>query len=121
MRAIKYLLITVVATLLVSIGAFAKDKDKDSGTFDLTQTVKLGSTVLHPGHYKAEWTGPNNALRVSILEHGKTVATVKGTLEELPQAAPYDSVTIRARQDQSKRVKEIRFDNRKDALKLAGA
>ena len=119
MRAFKYLLTIVAATLLLSLGAFAKDKD--SGNFDLTQTAKVGSTVLHPGHYKAEWTGPENNLNVSIIEHGKTVATTKGKLETLPQAAPYGAVTIRTHKDQSKRLEEIQFNNRRNALQLTGA
>ena len=119
MRRIKYGFTILATALLLSLGVFAKDSN--SGKFDLTQTAKLGSTVLHPGHYKAEWTGPENALHVTILENGKTVATAKGALEELPQAASYNAVTVRTRKDQSKRVEEIQFNNRKDALKLAGA
>ena len=70
--------------LVFSLGAFAKDKDKDSGSFDLTQTARVGSTLLQPGHYKAEWTGPKDALQISVLDHGKTVATATGNLKELP-------------------------------------
>ena len=55
------------------------------------------------------------------MEDGKTVATPKGQMEELPQAAPYDSVTVRTRKDQSKRVEQIQFNNRKEALELTGA
>ena len=119
MRAIKYFVTIIASALLLSLGAFAKDRN--SGKFDLTQTAKVGSTVLQPGNCKAEWTGPENALKVSILEHGKTVATAKEKLEELSQAAPYNAVTMRTLKNQSKRVEEIEFGNHKDALKLAGS
>lgn len=117
MRSLKYLAFTAAAALIFSAGAFAKDSN--SGKFDLTQTAKIGSTMLQPGHYKAEWTGPNNALQVSITEHGKKVATTQGKLKELPTKSPYNAVAIRT--DHSQRLDEIDFANRTDALVLAGS
>ena len=67
MRSLKYLALTAAAALIFSVGAFAKDFH--SGSFDLDHTARIGSTVLAPGHYKAEWTGPNDALQVSIVQH----------------------------------------------------
>lgn len=114
MRSLKYVALTAAAALIFSVGAFAKDSN--SGSFDLTQTAKIGSTMLQPGHYKAEWTGPNNALQVSIEHHGKTVATTQGHMKELPTKSPYNAVVIRTKGSQ--RVDEIDFSNRTDALVL---
>ena len=114
MRSLKYVALTAAAALIFSVGAFAKDSN--SGNFDLTQTAKIGSTMLHPGHYKAEWSGPSNALQVSIVEHGKTVATTEGHMKELPTKSPYSDVIIRT--TGSQRVDEIDFSNRTDALVL---
>lgn len=118
LQAIKYLLTTVAVALLLSLGAFAKDNN--SGSFDLEQNVQVGSTTLKPGHYKAEWTGSGDSLQVSILQSGKTVATAEGKLKALPQAASYNSVTLRTLDNQSKELEEIEFSNHKDALVLGG-
>lgn len=119
MRSIQYVALLAVLTLMFSLGAFAKSSN--SGGFDLGQTARIGSTVLHPGHYKAEWVGPSNALQISILEHGKTVATTQGNLKQLPEKSPNDSVTLRTHRDNSAQVDEIDFSNRSQALTFGGS
>jgi hypothetical protein len=114
MRSLKYLALTAAAALILTAGAFAKDSN--SGKFDLSQPAKIGSTMLQPGHYEAQWTGPNDALQISIRQHGKTLATAQGRLKELPTKSPYTDVVIRT--DQSKQLDEIDFANRMDALRL---
>ena len=109
--------ITGSLALVFSLGAFAKETN--SGSFDIGQNAKIGRTLLKPGHYKAEGTGPTNALNVKIMEHGKTVATTKGHLKELPTKSPYDAVEFRS--DKSQRVDEIDFSQRSEALVLAGS
>lgn len=116
MRSLRYLALTAAVALVFSAGAFAKDSN--SGNFDLTQTVRIGSTMLQPGHYKAEWTGPSNALQVSIVEHGKTVATTQGKLKVLPSKSPYTSVAI---QRENQKLNEIDFSGSRDALVIAGS
>jgi hypothetical protein len=118
MQSLKYLGLLVSIALFLSLGAFAKNVN--SGSFDLEQTAKVGSTVLQPGHYKAEWTGPETAVKVSILQNGKTVATTGGSIKKLPSKAQNDSVTIKTLPDNSTRVDEIDFNNRTEALLLSG-
>jgi len=120
MRLMKFLALSSALALALSVAAFAKDKDANSGKFDLDQQARVGSAVLQPGHYEAEWSGPSQAVHVSILSHGKTVATSQGQVKELPEAAPYSAVTVRTLKDQTKQVDEIDFHNRKDALVLSG-
>jgi len=118
MQSLKYLGVLVPIALFLSLGAFAKNVN--SGSFDLEQPAKVGSTVLQPGHYKAEWTGPESAVKVSILQNGKTVATAEGSIKELPSKAQQDSVTIKTLPDNSSLVDEIDFNNRTQALLLSG-
>ena len=118
MQSLKYLGLLVSIALFLSLGAFAKNVN--SGSFDLEQPTKVGSTVLQPGHYKAEWTGSESAVKVSILRNGKTVATAEGSLKELPSKAQHDSVTIKTLPDNSTCVDEIDFNNRTEALILSG-
>src|SRR5215469_8764488 len=115
MRFVQYLALLATFALTLSLGAFAKEAN--SGNFDIGQNATIGRTLLKPGHYKAEWTGPNNALNVKIIEHGKTVATTRGHLKELPAKSPYDAVQFRT--DKSQRLDEIDFNNRTEALVLA--
>ena len=119
MKPMKYVASLAALAIAFSLGAWAKTFN--SGSFDLTDAARIGSTVLQPGHYKAEWTGSDTALQISILQHGQTVATTHGSLKELPSKAPYTAVSTRARRDNSRQVNEIDFNNRTDALVLAGS
>jgi hypothetical protein len=118
MQSLKYLSLSVAIALVLCAGAFAKDAN--SGSFDLDQPAKVGSTVLQPGHYKAEWTGTANNVTVSIVQKGKTIATAPGTLKQLPSKSPYSAVTLKPTQNNSQRVDEIDFNNRSEALVLSG-
>lgn len=118
MRALKYLASLAAFALILSAASFANDIN--SGNFNLDQPAKVGSTVLQPGHYKAEWNGPNNALKVNILQHGKTVATAEGHIKQLPAKSPYDAVSTKKQSDNSQRLDEIDFNNRTEALVLQG-
>jgi hypothetical protein len=103
---------------MLSLGVFAKDFN--SGTFDLADSAKIGSTVVPPGHYKAEWNGPSNAVKVSILKNGKTVAIANAKIKELPTKASSDAVTVRNENDNTKRVDEIDFNHHREALVFPG-
>lgn len=112
----KYLGSFIAVGLILCAGSFAKDIN--SGKFDLAQKARIGSTMLEPGHYKAEWAGPTNDLTVSILQKGKTMATTRASIKELPSRADEDSVTI---DSVKQRVDEIDFSNRTEALVFSGS
>ena len=118
MRSLKFLTAFVAVAFCLSLSALARDTN--SGKFNLQQSAKVGSTVLPPGQYKAEWTGNGNDLNISIIKNGKTVATTRGTLKQLEQKAPYGAVTLKTLPDNSARVDEIDFNNRSDALVFGG-
>lgn len=118
MRSMKFLAAFVAVAFCLSLTALARDAN--SGKFNLEQSAKVGSTVLQPGQYKAEWTGNGNNLNISIIKDGKTVATTTGTLKQLPSRAPYSAVTLKTLPDNSASVDEIDFGNRTDALVFGG-
>jgi hypothetical protein len=120
MKSANYMISFVAIALILSLGAFAKDKDKQEGKFTLSNTVRVGTTQLQPGDYKAEWSGPANALKVDILENGKTVATTDGKIKDLPKRADYDSVTLKNLDNNTKTIDEIGFRNRTEELVLGG-
>jgi len=119
MRPLKYLASFTAVALMLCAAAFSKDIK--SGSFDLAEPAHVGSTVLQPGHYKAEWTGTQSAVKVSILQNGRTVATAQATLKQLPAKASANAVSLETLQNNSKRVDEIDFNNRSEALVLSGA
>src|SRR5260370_7062151 len=90
MKFARYFASFGILTLVLSMGAFAKDNH--SGNFTLFDTVRVGSTELEPGHYKAEWTGSADNVKVDILQNGKTVTTAQGTIKNLGQPSPYTAV-----------------------------
>ena len=118
MKIAKYFASFAILTLALSLGAFAKDNH--SGSFTLFETVRVGSTDLEPGHYKAEWSGTANDVKVDILRDGKTVATTQGAIKNLPQPSPYNAVSTKTLQDNTKALDEIDFNNRSEALVLGG-
>ena len=118
MRSLKYVALTAAAALIFSIGAFAKNSH--SASFDLGQTATVGSTLLQPGHYKAEWNGPDNALQISIVQHGQTIATTQGRMKTLPSKSANTAVQIRNDSSHQK-IDEIDFANHTEALVLSGS
>jgi hypothetical protein len=118
MKFVQYFTFFTVIALVLSVGALAKDSH--SGNFTLADTVQVGSTQLAPGNYKAEWDGPADNVKINIVRHGKTVATTEGKIKDLQQPAPYDAVALKTLGNNTKALDEIEFNNRNEALVLAG-
>ncbi len=119
MKALSYLSICALLTLMLSMSAFAKDKD--SGNFSLTKSAVVGTTTLSPGQYKAEWSGPANSVNVEILQRGKVVATTHGKVEDLQHPSPYTATTVKTLANNTQRLDAIQFNNRTQELVLHGA
>ena len=118
MKSLKYLASFTAVALLLCAASFARDNSK-SGGFDLAEPAHVGTALLQPGHYKAEWTGPDTNLTVSILKNGKTVATSQATMTQLPSKASQSEVTIKKLNDNNQ-IEQIQFNNRTEALTLSG-
>ncbi len=119
MKFIAYLASVAMLALMISANAFAKDSH--SGNFTVAEHVRIGSTMLAPGNYKAEWSGPANNLKVDILHNGKTVATADGRMKDLPQRAPYTAVVTKTLPNNTKAVDELEFNHRTVAIVFPGA
>jgi|SRR5271170_3636932 hypothetical protein len=114
MKSLHYFASFAVLALALSASAFARDHN--SGTVNLSDTTRVGSTELAPGDYKVEWNGPADDVKINFLQHGKTVATTEGHIKDLPARAPYNAVAVKTLDDNSKALDEIQFDNRTEAL-----
>lgn len=109
--------LTLLATLLFALTAVTFAANKNQGNFTLPETARVGSTDLSAGDYKAEWKADSDgAVKVDILQHGKTVATVQGKLKDLPSSASHDTVILRSLGNNANAIDEIDFGNRKQAI-----
>jgi hypothetical protein len=109
--------LTSLAMLTVALTTVTFAASKNQGNFTLSDAARVGSTNLLPGDYKAEWTEEaGGAVKVEILQHGKTVATAEGKLKDLGRPSPYNAVITEQRSDNAKAIGEIDFSNREQAL-----
>lgn len=109
----KYLALLSTLTLLSTLCAFARDKNRHS--VDITDPVKIGATQLSPGNYKVEWQEAGPSVQVKFLQGGKTVATAPATLKMNDAQVTQDDVVIQTVADQ-KVLREIDFAHQKEAL-----
>jgi hypothetical protein len=117
MKALVRLTWLAVLTFALTTIAFAARKNQ--GNFTLNDTARVGSTELHPGQYKAEWTPENGgAVKVEILQRGKTIVTAEGKLKDLQRPSPYDAVVMAPVNGNQESIAEIDFSNQKQVLVL---
>jgi hypothetical protein len=109
----------LLCAFALTLSTLALAKAKNEGSFDLAQAASFGSVQLPPGHYKAEWTGTNGLVDVSLIYEGKTILTTKAELKELARPAANNAVTLRTTSGHNERIEEIQFNNRKEALFLS--
>lgn len=63
--------------VLFAAPAFAS---QNSSTVDLTDSIKVGSTLLPSGSYKVTWTGSGSAVQVTLAQKGLASVTVPATV-----------------------------------------
>lgn len=114
--------ISLLATVAFALSLTALAKDVQSGNFTLNSPAQVGSTQLAPGQYKAEWSGPADAVKIEIMQHGRTVAMTEGQIKDLQRPAPYSAVMVKpaANNSNEKALSEIDFSHRSEALVLSG-
>jgi len=118
MKTLICVMLVGMFTVVLTTATFAANKNE--GNFTLTDTLRVGSTELRPGDYKAEWKEEaGGAVKVDILEHGQTVATAEGKLKDLQERAPYSAVVTKPLGNNARTIEEIDFSNQKQALVLA--
>jgi hypothetical protein len=116
MKSLKFGALALAAAVILSMGAFAKDKNE--GKFTLTNPAQIGSTQLKPGDYKAVWEGTGSDVQVKILQGKDVVATTSAKLVDKQNTS--DSVTLGGA-DNVKTVDEIDFARAKKALVFGSA
>lgn len=114
MKFAKYSVVFALLAFILSLSAFAKDRNE--GKFTLSQAAQIGSTQLKPGDYKVTWDGTGSDVQVKILQGKNVVATTSAKLVDKSVGA--DAVTLGG-SGEVKTVEEIDFSHQKQALIFA--
>lgn len=111
----KTLVALIGLALLLPLSALAA---KNQTNISISQAVQVGATQLQPGDYKVQWEGDASAVKVTILQGRKTVATSSGKLVDRDQPAHYNAVVLKPGTGDTKVIDEINFANQKQVLVL---
>jgi hypothetical protein len=114
MKQSKYIVMSSMLALLLSVSAFAADKNQHSVT--IPDAVQVGNTQLKPGNYKVEWQGAGSEVQVIFLLNGKTVASVPGTFKANDSNVMQDDLVTRTTSANTRTLKEIDFSHDKESL-----
>lgn len=114
MAKIKNTALLAVVALMLSVCAFARDKNQHS--VEIPDSVQVGGTPLQPGTYKVEWQGAGPQIQVNFVRDGKTVATAPGTLKTNDPQVVQDDVVTETTSANTKTLKEIDFAHNKESL-----
>jgi hypothetical protein len=114
MKYIRCLTLVSTVILLLSLSAFARDRNEHR--LSLTDPVQVGASQLAPGDYTLEWQETGPAVQVKFMQNGKTVATASGTLKTNDTEVTQDAVVTQTVSARIKILKEIDFKHQKEAL-----
>lgn len=102
--------LAVAAVLLFAAVVWASTRT-DTAKYDVTQTVKIGSTQLNPGSYTLKANESQDQLRV--VQDGKTVATVPCHWVKLNHKANNSEIL-----SSQNRVTRVEFRGRQEAVRI---
>lgn len=116
MKVLRLFAMLFAGSLLLSTAALAaKNKKKDIHLYE-DATVK--GTLLHPGDYKVEWSGPGPNVSLSIIQDGTTVATVPARVVAENTAHDHDGYVLQNAKNGNKSIEEIFFSGKKYDLRI---
>ena len=116
MKVLRFAAILFAGSLLLSTAALAVKTNKKS--MHLYEDAKVKGTLLHSGDYKVEWSGPGPNVRVSIVQSGTTVATVRARVVTETTAHDHDGYVLQSAKNGSKAIEDIFFSGKKYDLKI---
>jgi len=101
--------------LMLTLAAAPALAAKNSQSFNLAQTVKVGTTELAPGDCKVTWTGTGDAVQVTLNNNGKSITVPAKLVAEKHDHKGYTVI----RQGGSDQLETIQFSN--VSLQLQGS
>jgi hypothetical protein len=111
------MLAVMVFLLMMTVAAFAKDKNHHS--VEITETVQVGAGQLVPGEYTMEWNESGPTAEVDFLQNGKSVLRTPAKVVNLPHPAEADSVTMNNETDNTRTLEEVEFGGHKEAFSFS--
>src|SRR5262252_8995166 len=117
MKVLRSVAILFAGSLLLSTTALATTKINKKD-MHLYENVKIKGTTLQPGDYKVEWSAPGPNVRVSIVQSGTTVATVRARVVTETTAHDHDGYVLQSAKNGSKAIEDIFFSGKKYDLKI---
>ena len=119
MKTLRGLMLAVVTfSLMVTVAAFARDKNHHSVV--IPETLQVGTTRLAPGEYTMEWNVSGATAEVSFVQNGKSVAQAPAKIVSiLPVRSASDSLTTRTTTDNTKALEEVEFGGHKEAFSFS--
>ncbi len=117
MKKLRGLMLAVVTfSLMVTVAAFAKDKNHHSVV--IPETMQVGTTRLAPGEYTMQWTESGATAEVSFVQYGKSVAQAPANIVNLARPSASDSLTTRTETGNTIALEEVQFGGHKEAFSL---
>jgi hypothetical protein len=118
MKKLRGLMLAVVTfSLMVTVAAFARDKNHHSVV--IPETLQVGTTRLAPGEYTMQWTESGATAEVNFVQNGKSVAQAPAKIVNLARPSASDSLTTRTTTDNTKALEEVEFGGHKEAFSFS--
>jgi hypothetical protein len=118
MKVLRFLALAGMLTMIFPLASLASENSAKAQKKNVAvaDQVVLAGRTLKPGQYKVEWQGNGPMVNVSFLQSGKTVLTDPAKVTQLSAKAPYDAVVENTRQNGTKTINEIEWNNQREAL-----
>jgi hypothetical protein len=115
MKTLRGLMLAVVTfSLMVTVAAFARDKNHHSVV--IPETLQVGTARLAPGEYTMEWNVSGETAEVSFVQNGKSVAQASAKIVNLARPSASDSLTTRTETGNTVALEEVEFGGHKEAF-----
>jgi hypothetical protein len=118
MKVLRLLALAGMLTMVFPLASLASNNSacEQKKNVNLADQVVLAGKTLAPGQYKVEWQGNGPNVKVNFVKSGKTVVTAPAKVAQLNSKAPYDAVVENTRKNGTKTIREIEWNNQRQAL-----
>jgi len=117
MKVLRLLALAGTLTMVFPLASLASNNTAEQKkNVQIADQIVLAGKTLPAGQYKVEWQGNGPNVKVNFVQSGKTVLTAPATIAQLKTKAPYDAVVENTRKNGTKTIREIEWNNQRQAL-----
>jgi len=106
--------------VLLATSAFAAS-DANKGSLTTMADVTINGKVVPAGDYTLRWEGTGPNVQLNILKGKALVATTTARRVDVDKSPSSDAAVVKANDDGSRSLAEVRFAGKKYVLVLGGA